>query len=289
MPEIQNRNNILSVFSSSAKEGVRVWDVFDIIYETNLPYTALKEELDCLVQSGEVVCRDEKTYEYIGAAERDDVKTPPAKRSDVGKDDKHDAFQRYLDSLDKSDSLFTDDDDDDDDTDNDDGDNDGEEDVYSAGSIERCAAAGREYLDKHGIEFGEQLQAVLSLAVTAAEKFGSAHISTEHIVYAMLLTDCPAKTALGFTAENVIEYTAEFLSELCNFKKSDGFSEQAKEIISEAVQYAKELGGEDALAGTPHMLFKILAHPESAAVKIINGMQVRLVEIYKRLAKAINS
>lgn len=288
MSEIQNRSRILSVFSAGAKKGVRVWDVFDIIYETNLPYPALKEELDCLAQSGEVVCRDEKTYEYTGAAERDDVKAPPEKRATVGKDgDRRDAFQRYLDSLDNSGGLFADDDDDD--IDDDGEDNDGEEDIYGAGSIERCAEAGREYLDKNGIEFGDKLQAVLSLAITAAEKFGSAHIGTEHIVYAMLLTDCPAKTALGFTAENVIEYTAGFLSELCNFKKSDGFSEQAKSIISEAVQYAKELGGEDALAGTPHMLFKILAHPECVAVKIINGMKIRLVEIYKRLAKAINS
>lgn len=284
MTDIQSKNNVLSAFMRQAQNGVRIWNVFDVMYETDLPYPALKELLDSLEKSGDVVCRDVKTYEYTGAVERGDV-TPSEKDFADGK---REIFSRYLEEF-KSDNcdLFNltdcgDGDDDDDDDEND-------MDTYVIRGVEQCAAACREFLDKNGIEFDEQLTNVLSLAISAAERFGSPYIGTEHILYAMLLTDSPAKTSLGFTADRQLEYTAEFLSELCSMKKAGGFTENASEAISEAVQYAKEINGECACAGAEHLLFKILSDSECSAVKILSRMQVAFAEIYKRLAKAVNS
>ncbi len=284
MTDIQSKNNVLSAFMRQAQNGVRIWNVFDVMYETDLPYPALKELLDSLEKSGDVVCRDVKTYEYTGAVERGDV-TPSEKDFADGK---REIFSRYLEEF-KSDNcdLFNltdcgDGDDDDDEDEND-------MDTYVIRGVEQCAAACREFLDKNGIEFDEQLTNVLSLAISAAERFGSPYIGTEHILYAMLLTDGPAKTSLGFTADRQLEYTAEFLSELCSMKKAGGFTENASEAISEAVRYAKEINGQCACAGAEHLLFKILSDSECAAVKILSRMQVAFAEIYKRLAKAVNS
>lgn len=284
MTDIQSKNNVLSAFMRQAQNGVRIWNVFDVMYEADLPYPALKELLDSLEKSGDVVCRDVKTYEYTGAVERGDV-TPSEKDFADGK---REIFSRYLEEF-KSDNcdLFNltdcgDGYDDDDEDEND-------MDTYVIRGVEQCAAAGREFLDKNGIEFDEQLTNVLSLAISAAERFGSPYIGTEHILYAMLLTDSPAKTSLGFTADRQLEYTAEFLSELCSMKKAGGFTGNASEAISEAVQYAKEINGECACAGAEHLLFKILSDSECSAVKILSRMQVAFAEIYKRLAKAVNS
>ncbi len=287
MTDIQSKNNVLSAFMRQAQNGVRIWNVFDVMYETDLPYPALKELLDSLEKSGDVVCRDVKTYEYTGAVERADVM--PSEKDFA--DGKRETFSRYLEEF-KSDDCdlydLTDCGDDKDEDDEDDEDE-NDADTYDIRSVEQCAAAGREFLDKYGIEFDGQLANVLSLAISAAERFGSPYIGTEHILYAMLLTDGSAKTSLGFTADRQLEYTAEFLSELCSMKKAGGFTENASEAISEAVQYAKEINGQCACAGAEHLLFKILSDSECSAVKILSRMQVAFAEIYKRLAKAVNS
>ena len=286
MTDIQSKNNVLSAFMRQAQNGVRIWNVFDVMYETDLPYPALKELLDSLEKSGDVVCRDVKTYEYTGAVERGDV-TPSEKDFADGK---REIFSRYLEEFksDESDLYDLTDCGDDEAEDGEDEDE-NDADTYDIRSVEQCAAAGRDFLDKYGIEFDEQLASVLSLSISAAERFGSPYIGTEHILYAMLLTDSPAKTSLGFTADRQLEYTAEFLSELCSMKKAGGFTGNASEAISEAVQYAKEINGECACAGAEHLLFKILSDSECSAVKILSRMQVAFAEIYKRLAKAVNS
>ena len=61
------RHKVLHALSTCAGEGE--WaDVFDILYETSLPYSTVKETLDKFIAQGAVEQRDARTYSLTGDA-----------------------------------------------------------------------------------------------------------------------------------------------------------------------------------------------------------------------------
>lgn len=73
-------NKVLKVCIEQARTGERNLNVFDIMYETSLPYPELKEILDELLLQKELEAIDIKTYRFIGDIDReldeDEPQTP---------------------------------------------------------------------------------------------------------------------------------------------------------------------------------------------------------------------
>ncbi len=62
---------VLTVCIAKAREGETDMNIFDLMYETSLPYSELKEIIDTLISDDEVVQLDIKTYRFIGDVNRD--------------------------------------------------------------------------------------------------------------------------------------------------------------------------------------------------------------------------
>lgn len=67
----KEENKVLKSLVQGARQNVRVFDVFDLMYKTSLPYCELKDALGSLVSRKEVECVDERTYKFTGETDRE--------------------------------------------------------------------------------------------------------------------------------------------------------------------------------------------------------------------------
>lgn len=61
---------VLKSLTKSARSGCAEVDIFDLMYETSLPYADLKNILDDLIVQNEVEDINVKTYKFIGSIDR---------------------------------------------------------------------------------------------------------------------------------------------------------------------------------------------------------------------------
>ncbi len=138
-------------------------------------------------------------------------------------------------------------------------------------------------------KFTSNLVEVIEKAESAAELFGSSYVGSEHIVFAMLNT--PQCTACKVMTDNGVEegsYRAYFAHSIDQNSNIKGFTPRTKHMLIQAVELAVELGGDDALAGTEHMLYAVMAEPTCLAMRIFNAMGVNLTRLASRLEVAIH-
>ena len=138
-------------------------------------------------------------------------------------------------------------------------------------------------------KFTSNLVEVIEKAESAAELFGSSYVGSEHIVFAMLNT--PQCTACKVMTDNGVEegpYRAYFAHSIDQNSNIKGFTPRTKHMLMQAVELAVELGGDDALAGTEHMLYAVMAEPTCLAMRIFNAMGVNLTRLASRLEVAIH-
>lgn len=80
-------NKVLTVCIKKAREGETDINVFDLMYETSLPYPELKNKLDELISENEISQSDIKTYKFIGDINRK-FKEAEDEKYDLPKSDK---------------------------------------------------------------------------------------------------------------------------------------------------------------------------------------------------------
>lgn len=83
----QNLNEVLKVCIGLARKGGICLNVFDLMYETSLPYPELKDIIDKLVLKGELEVIDIKTYKFTGDINRN-FEEAEARKSDTPISDK---------------------------------------------------------------------------------------------------------------------------------------------------------------------------------------------------------
>lgn len=67
----KKENNVLRALIAAARRGQAVSDVFDLMYETSLPYCELRDILNALISQKEVEYIDIRTYKFIGDISRE--------------------------------------------------------------------------------------------------------------------------------------------------------------------------------------------------------------------------
>ena len=138
-------------------------------------------------------------------------------------------------------------------------------------------------------KFTSNLVEVIEKAERAANLFGSSYIGSEHIVFAMLNTpQCTACKIMQSCNIDEAPYRAFFTHSIDPDSNIKGFTPRTKHMLMKAVELAVEQGGDDALAGTEHMLYAVMSEPTCLAMRIFNAMGVNLTQLASRVEMALH-
>ena len=138
-------------------------------------------------------------------------------------------------------------------------------------------------------KFTSNLVKVIETAEGAAEMFDSSYVGSEHIVFAMLNTpDCTASKVMASCGVEEAPFRTYFARSIDTNSNIKGFTPRTKHMLIQAVELAVALGGDDALAGTEHMLYAIMAEPTCLAMRIFNAMGVNLTRLASKLEVVIH-
>ncbi|HIQ66056.1 MAG TPA: ATP-dependent Clp protease ATP-binding subunit [Candidatus Coproplasma stercoravium] len=133
-------------------------------------------------------------------------------------------------------------------------------------------------------KFTSNLLEVIEKAESAAELYGSSYIGSEHIVYAMLNTpDCTACKVMEMCGVEEPAFRAYFARSIDQNSNIKGFTPRTKHMLMQAVEIAVRMGGDDALAGTEHMLYAVMSEPSCLAVKIFEALGVNVTRLAAKL------
>lgn len=137
-------------------------------------------------------------------------------------------------------------------------------------------------------KFNDELNSVLAKAEELAATFNTAYIASEHIVYAMLLTDCKAGEILkacGCVQEIYERFFVKSLSFECVI---NGFTPRMKSILQHAEEDVILQKGYGTEVGTEYVLYATISS-ECLAYKILKAMGVNMQLLIDMLKDAINS
>ena len=133
-------------------------------------------------------------------------------------------------------------------------------------------------------KFTSNLLEVIEKAESAAELYGSSYIGSEHIVFAMLNTpDCTACKVMEMCGVEEPAFRAYFARSIDQNSNIKGFTPRTKHMLMQAVEIAVRMGGDDALAGTEHMLYAVMSEPSCLAVKIFEALGVNVTRLAAKL------
>ena len=138
-------------------------------------------------------------------------------------------------------------------------------------------------MEEYG-KFTSNLLEVIEKAESAAQLYGSSYIGSEHIVFAMLNTpDCTACKVLEMCGVEEPAFRAYFARSIDRQSNINGFTPRTKHMLMQAAELAVAIGGDNALAGTEHMLSAVMAEPSCLAVRIFNALGVNITRLAGRL------
>ena len=138
-------------------------------------------------------------------------------------------------------------------------------------------------------KFTSNLLKVIERAENAAEVYNSSYIGSEHIVFAMLNTpECTACKVMEACGVQEAPFRAYFARSIDHDYNAKGFTPRTKHMLMQAVELAVEQGGDDALAGTEHMLYAVMSEPTCLAMRIFNAMGVNLTQLASRVEMALH-
>ncbi len=133
-------------------------------------------------------------------------------------------------------------------------------------------------------KFTSNLLEVIEKAENAAELYGSSYIGSEHMVFAMLNTPgCTACKVMNMCGVQEPAFRAYFARSIDRESNIKGFTPRTKHMLMQAVEIAVRMGGEEALAGTEHMLYAVMSEPSCLAVRIFEALGVNLTRLATRL------
>ncbi len=138
-------------------------------------------------------------------------------------------------------------------------------------------------------KYSHNLQIVVARSNEVAANMGTTYIGSEHLVYAMLATrECTACKLLISAGVSEEEYRRYLINSADHNSPIKGYTPRTKHMFERAVDLAVEYGGEDALAGTEHLMHAVMESPECLAMRILRAIGVNVSLLASRLEMAIN-
>lgn len=137
-------------------------------------------------------------------------------------------------------------------------------------------------------KFNNELSSVLTKAEELAAQFNTAYVASEHIVYAMLLTDCKAGEILkacGCVQEIYERFFIKSLSFECAI---NGFTPRMKSILQHAEEDVILKKGYGTEVGTEYVLYATISG-ECLAYKILEAIGVNIKQLREMLQDEIDS
>jgi ATP-dependent Clp protease ATP-binding subunit ClpC len=138
--------------------------------------------------------------------------------------------------------------------------------------------------------FSHNLQYVVTRSRDIANGLNTSYIGSEHIVYAMLtFPDCTAYKILSACHVPEDGYRRYLVNSVDRDSNINGFTPRTKHMFERAVDLSIEYSGEDALAGTEHLLHAVMESPECLAMRIFRALGVNMALLASKLELAINA
>ena len=145
-------------------------------------------------------------------------------------------------------------------------------------------------MEEYEKKFTSNLLEVIQTAKKAAQFYDCSYIGSEHIVFAMLNTPaCTAykvMTQCGVSEPKFREFFARSIDRNCYIDSI--FTPRTKHIFMQAIDLAVSLGGDDALAGTEHMLYAVIAEPSCRAMIIFKAIGINVTQLASRVELVVN-
>jgi ATP-dependent Clp protease ATP-binding subunit ClpC len=137
--------------------------------------------------------------------------------------------------------------------------------------------------------FSQNLQRVLNRSRDIADGLNTSYIGSEHIVYAMLTyPDCTAFKILSSCKVSEEGYRRYLINSADRESNINGFTPRTKHMFERAIDLSIEYGGENALAGTEHLLHAVMESPECLAMRILRALGVNMATLASKIELAIN-
>ena len=133
-----------------------------------------------------------------------------------------------------------------------------------------------------------ELDNILEAAKASASRFGTSYIGSEHLVYAMLNSNCVAGKILTDNGVNMSEYNDYFIKAIDKSAQSvKGFTPRTRRMIESAADLAEDIYGTSAIVGTAHLLAVVLNCRDCIAMRIFIAINVNFDILQSMLEKAL--
>ena len=135
----------------------------------------------------------------------------------------------------------------------------------------------------NGANFSDNLKQVVFNAETAAKKYGTTYVGSEHLVFGMLAA--PESTAGKLLSEAGVQfkpYAEVFKRTLDHHAPITGFTPRTKKMFDLAEAFAKKASGFNALTGSEHLLLAVLSMSDCLAVSILRSLGVKIKTLIAR-------
>ncbi len=136
--------------------------------------------------------------------------------------------------------------------------------------------------------FSHNLQLVVARTHEIAANMGTSYIGSEHLVYAMLVTpECTAFSVLNASRVSEEGFRRYLLNSADRRSSISGYTPRTKHMFERAMELAVEYGGEDALAGSEHLLCAVMESSDCLAMRILRALGVNVTLLATRLEMAL--
>ncbi|MDE6691627.1 MAG: ATP-dependent Clp protease ATP-binding subunit ClpC, partial [Clostridia bacterium] len=134
--------------------------------------------------------------------------------------------------------------------------------------------------------YSHNLQKVLNVSREVCSQLEISYIGSEHIVYAMLVTECTGGKILKSLGVTEAVYRRFLVNAVDRSIGITGFTPRTKNMLESAKDYALAYNVEG-LAGTEHLLYAVTQSQDCLAMYILNALGVNLQTLNSRLEEAI--
>ena len=135
-------------------------------------------------------------------------------------------------------------------------------------------------------KFSSNTHQAIEIAVSAARRYGTTYVGSEHILLGLLEGDGIASTILknnGVDKERYLQYFLRVLDKSAG--AIAGFTPRVKSMFEKAIEVAMDANV--GFVGTEHVLMAILIDQESLAISILKALRVNLSALIEELENRI--
>lgn len=131
------------------------------------------------------------------------------------------------------------------------------------------------------------LDYAMGLLREITDRLRISYVGTEHLVYAMLLTDdCTASRLMYECGVSRDKYRLRLEAVSNKYSSVNGFTERTHAVVERAKDIAQK-SSENAIVGTEHLLYSILKERDSLAVKILLSIGTDMKTLFEKTEDCI--